>query len=475
MSDDRFSPVDHLLHQLVAQHAFPGAVALVADASGLLHAAGIGRHTYDGASQQMTLNTHFDVASLTKVLVTTTICMLLYQFGVLDLKARVTDYLGPAFASSDARKAAITVEHLLLHSAGFPPDPTPDFCTPQFACPELRLVPAPLRALTFSCQRKAIRALSTQHLATAPGERYVYSDLSMLSMMAVIGEIVRKHGYVQPGALLPACVRGSSGGRDRGTAVVTAKEAATASSQCFYEAFARERVLSRVTAPTAVVDGSAPNSNPASTLESLPSNPSSYLGFRLPPALWPRAAPTWNDTKAGFPGECGEPFRERVLQGEVSDGNAFALGGVAGHAGLFATGEHVLSIVQGLLFASEDGDRGRVGVNASTVRTFTRVHNASFSSRAYGWDTLANSQGQSLCGNMSAATFMHTGYTGTMVCADPEAKLISVLLTNRVYPRADAASERAISAARRAFSREVLKAVHDPAEGARTSACSQCG
>ena len=52
------------------------------------------------------------------------------------------------------------------------------------------------------------------------------------------------------------------------------------------------------------------------------------MGFRLPQALWARAAPTWNDTVTGFPGECVAPFRERELQGEVSDGNAYALGGV---------------------------------------------------------------------------------------------------------------------------------------------------
>ena len=58
------------------------------------------------------------------------------------------------------------------------------------------------------------------------------------------------------------------------------------------------------------------------------------MGFRPEKSLWARCAPTWNDTETGFPGECVVPFRDRVLQGEVSDGNAYAMGGVAGHAGV---------------------------------------------------------------------------------------------------------------------------------------------
>ena len=89
------------------------------------------------------------------------------------------------------------------------------------------------------------------------------------------------------------------------------------------------------------------------------------MGFRLPKAQWSEAAPTWNDTRSGFPGECVEPYRERVLQGEVSDGNAYALGGVAGHAGLFASVSQVGALVRQLLFADESG--GRLGIARALV------------------------------------------------------------------------------------------------------------
>ena len=100
----------------------------------------------------------------------------------------------------------------------------------------------------------------------------------------------------------------------------------------------------------------------------LPSNATSppsptprYLGYRLPPALWARAAPTWNDTADGFPGECVTPYRERQLQGEVSDGNAYAMGGVAGHAGLFASAAELHAFGAALLFGGSGGSGGGGG------------------------------------------------------------------------------------------------------------------
>lgn len=90
-----------------------------------------------------------------------------------------------------------------------------------------------------------------------------------------------------------------------------------------------------------------------------------------------------------------------------------------------------------------------------------QVHNTSQSSRAYGWDT--NDYGSNTyrgCGNLSATTYTHTGYTGTQACNDRKRGLITVLLTNRVYPRADDASEIHIHRARQRFNNAV-KAVVD--------------
>jgi serine-type D-Ala-D-Ala carboxypeptidase len=106
---------------------------------------------------------------------------------------------------------------------------------------------------------------------------------------------------------------------------------------------------------------------------------------------------------------------------------------------------------------------GSLGLNRTTVQTFTTVYNATQSSRALGWDTNAGSYKG--CGNWSDVTFTHTGYTGTMLCADTKRGLVAVLLTNRVYPKADDESERAIHAVRQQFSNAVLRVAQHERSG----------
>lgn len=139
-----------------------------------------------------------------------------------------------------------------------------------------------------------------------------------------------------------------------------------------------------------------------------------------PPALWrARIAPTEDD-----------PWRARVLVGEVHDENAWALGGVAGHAGLFGTAQAVGAFARHALQVLF----GRTGIVArQTLETFvTRDPTVPGSSRALGWDTMLPT---SSCGSrLSARAFGHTGFTGTSLWIDPERNLYVVLLTNRVHP-----------------------------------------
>ena len=129
--------------------------------------------------------------------------MLLYQSGDLPLDTKLAALFGPSFVAADLRKANVTVQHLLTHSAGLPPDPTDpgSYCTPKFACPETRDVPAPRRSATFSCQSKVLSAVNAQPLARPPGEKYVYSDLSMITLMFAIGRTARVTGAVSARAL----------------------------------------------------------------------------------------------------------------------------------------------------------------------------------------------------------------------------------------------------------------------------------
>jgi CubicO group peptidase (beta-lactamase class C family) len=136
----------------------------------------------------------------------------------------------------------------------------------------------------------------------------------------------------------------------------------------------------------------------------------------LPPPEWlSRIAPTELD-----------PWRGRILRGEVHDENASRLGGVSGHAGLFGSASDLLAFGDWMLaraahpdlepfFRSQDLPRG--------------------SSRALGWDT--PSRGSSAGRRLSGRSFGHTGFTGTSVWMDPARRLVIVILSNRVHPTRD--------------------------------------
>jgi CubicO group peptidase (beta-lactamase class C family) len=129
------------------------------------------------------------------------------------------------------------------------------------------------------------------------------------------------------------------------------------------------------------------------------------------------------------PTEC-DSWRGRLLCGEVHDENAAALGGVAGHAGLFGTAEAVLAVMGAWLSGYH---RKPSILNSEVVRDFTRRQTTvPGSSWALGWDTPStpSSSGR----YFSAQSFGHLGYTGTSIWIDPVCELEVVLLSNRVHP-----------------------------------------
>ena len=160
-------------------------------------------------------------------------------------------------------------------------------------------------------------------------------------------------------------------------------------------------------------------------------------GFRPDPSLLPRIAPTEVDTT----------YRFSHVHGVVHDENAFAMGGVAGHAGLFSSARDMAVLAQTLLnggsvpaCTGESGTGipcsasrpGPVRIAAPTsVELFTRRYDST-SSRALGWDTPG--RGSSSGDYFSDRAFGHTGFTGTSIWIDPERDLFVVLLTSRTNP-----------------------------------------
>jgi CubicO group peptidase (beta-lactamase class C family) len=128
--------------------------------------------------------------------------------------------------------------------------------------------------------------------------------------------------------------------------------------------------------------------------------------------------------------EPNDPRRGRTLAGEVHDDYAWALGGVAGHAGTFGSAEAVGELARTILRGARNDADVPAPFSPPLVRTATRKSTVPVSSRALGWDTMLPT---SSCGRwMSASAFGHVGFTGTSLWVDPQRDRYFVLLTNRV-------------------------------------------
>jgi CubicO group peptidase (beta-lactamase class C family) len=347
--------VDAVVERGVAARAFPGAVLGVGRFGALAHLRAFGRLSYDEGAAEARTDTIYDLASLTKVIVTTTLAMMLVDEGKLDLDARVSSFF-PGFRGG--AKDGVTVRQLLSHSAGL-------------------LWWAPLYK-EVQGKEAYIERIVAMDLSYEPGTKAVYSDLGVI----LLGDIVER----QAGAALGELARG------------------------------------RLLDPLGMTD----------TL------------YRPPAALVSRIAPTEND-----------PWRGRVLRGEVHDENAFALGGIAPHAGLFGTAPDLARFAAMLL--GEGRAEGRRFVSRATLDLFTLRAGVPQASRALGWDTPADESGRrsSTPGEpgysaggalVSARSFGHTGFTGTSIWMDPERELYVILLTNRVHPTRENNKIRAVRA-----------------------------
>jgi serine-type D-Ala-D-Ala carboxypeptidase len=142
--------------------------------------------------------------------------------------------------------------------------------------------------------------------------------------------------------------------------------------------------------------------------------------YRPPQVLWPEIAPT----------EVDNQLRHRLVQGEVHDENAFAIGGVSGHAGVFSTSPDLAAFCQMLLNGGVYAHQ-RV-VKRSTIAEFTVPQALAKNERTLGW--VVPTEGSSSGHYFSAHSYGHTGFTGTTIWIDPDRQLFVVLLTNRVNP-----------------------------------------
>jgi len=159
--------VDSLMHAAIQHRAFPGAAIAVGHGAQIVKLQGYGHFTYRRKVHPVTPKTRFDLASMTKVIATTTAAMLLYQQGRLSLDTPVAHYL-PSFAQHG--KGKITIRQLLTHSSGLKPYLTP-------------------KGIGLHTHKQIIDSIMAQKLAYKPGSKSVYSGLNMITLMRVIETI----------------------------------------------------------------------------------------------------------------------------------------------------------------------------------------------------------------------------------------------------------------------------------------------
>jgi uncharacterized protein YbbC (DUF1343 family) len=321
--------VDSVINQAISEGNIPGAVLVIGHSGKIVYRKAYGSRALEPRREPMTLDTIFDLASLTKVIATTTAVMQLVEQGKVRLNDPMAKYL-PEFAQNG--KEDITIRQLLTHYSGLAPD--------------LDL------GTEWQGKNTAYQLAFVMPPETTPGSCFVYSDINFITLGALVEKVA--------GETL--------------------------------DVYTQQHIFT----------------------------PLKMMHTRfLPPASWrPKIAPTQYDEK------------EHMLRGVVHDPTARRMGGVAGHAGLFSTGDDLSKFAQALL---EGGD----GIlSPLTVAKMTEPETPPSAPvlRGFGWDIdspFSSNRGDLL----PVGSYGHTGFTGTSIWIDPTTQTYIILLTNSVHPR----------------------------------------
>ena len=327
----KLDKIDDAVKSAIDKAEIPGAVIVVVHRDVVVFRKAYGSRAKKPAEEAMTLDTIFDLASLTKPIATATAIFKLVETGKLKLSDKVSLHW-PEFGAND--KDTVTVGQCLLHTSG--------------------LIADNALADYKGDRAAAMKAIAGLKLQSPAGTKFQYSDVGFI----VLGEIVERTAKVPLDE-------------------VTSKEIFT---------------------PLGMAETS----------------------FKPSQKLKPRIAPTGLRNK-------------ETIRGDVHDPRAFAMGGVAGHAGLFGTADDLAIFTRMLL--NEGKHNGQVILKPETVKLLTEkveVTKGVFRSRGWDVDTAYSAPRGDLFPKGDG--FGHTGFTGTSIWIDPPSRTAIIILTNRVHP-----------------------------------------
>ncbi len=332
----RYNQINAMMIRGINNRVFPGAVLLVAEKGSVSFFNSYGYADIFSKSK-MTIDTVFDLASLTKPLATTLAIIKLVEENKITLDQKLKSIL---FFLKDSEKGNITIRHLLYHGSGLPA------YRPYYK--ELIKLPSNKRRAVLS------KMIVNEPLENPVGEKTLYSDIGFMILSQVI-ELL---------------------------------------SDSSMNTYIYKNIYEPLNLDLFFID-----------VNKVPVNKKFASTEKC---LW----------------------RNRALCGEVDDENAYAVGGIEGHAGLFGTAENIYELTAELMAVYNDKQTQGIFKRELLVEFFTRHPGTD---RALGFDTPAykNSSSGSYFSYNSVG---HLGFSGTSFWMDLERDIIVILLTNRVHP-----------------------------------------
>lgn len=341
----RHDQISSLLAERIAACDFPSAVYLVGVRGEPVYADALGLAVHEPETRA-TLETIYDLASLTKPLVTGLLTARRVERGEIALDEKVARVL-PEFDKDDKR--AITIRELLTHTSGLP-------------------AWKPLYLMTGGERARVLEAIAAEPLESSPGSHVLYSDLGFITLGLLLERLA--------GATLAELARAE-----------------------IFEPLKLRRA----------------SFNPAAAMQ---------------PEI--AASETGNAYERLMSGDEAREFRgwrDQMLWGEVHDGNAFFLGGAAGHAGLFSNAHETLRLASQFLAAHTEL------LEPKTCGLFrTNMTGGMAEARSFAWQ-LAATKDSTASASLPPDSFGHLGFTGTSCWIDPTHERTYILLTNRTHAR----------------------------------------
>jgi CubicO group peptidase (beta-lactamase class C family) len=328
----------------VANGAFPGAVLLVSQPEEILFFEAVGNAAIIPTPRPMTLDTRFDLASLTKPLATALAVLYLVSLKELQLDASLPELLPSTHIPEDKEK--ITLRQLLCHCSGLPS------WKPYYLS---------LEHLPLNVRKPRLRQLILKEsLDFTPETQTIYSDLGFLLIEWILEE---------------------NSGQD-------------------LHQFTRQHLFGPMGCATL-----------------------GYLPLDQPPEP---DSPNLADTEY-----C--PWRKSIISGQVHDENAYVVGGVAGHAGLFGTASDVKCVLDIILDTFASINTSFFWTREQLIQFLRPAHVDPSSTWALGFDTPASPE-SSAGRHFSSETVGHLGFTGTSFWLDLKREMAVIFLTNRIHP-----------------------------------------